>query len=110
MSHTTGPWCVIGSHVYQVEEVGGRGVLHGGSVKGATTEEREANIRLIARAPELEKQCDELLEACRKLLDYVELVTFSLGSAAPALDRAKEAQDAGRVAITNARGESNASN
>ena len=101
--HTTGPWCVIGSHVYQVEEVGGRGVLHGGSVKGATTEEREANIRLIAAAP-------ELLEALWVLLGGIDEATFI------AEERGEETYlppdmdciVAAEQAITKAKGESNA--
>ena len=56
------------------------------------------NFNLILASPELR-------EACLNLLDYVELVSFSLGSATPAIDRAKEALDTGRAAIAKARGE-----
>ncbi len=64
MMHTPGPWEIIGIHVYQVDEVGGRGVLHGASVKGEA-EERDANLRLISAAPELL----EIAERYRETLD-----------------------------------------
>ena len=39
----------------------------------------EANARLIAAAPETKEQRDELLEACKELLDYMEKEHDSFG-------------------------------
>jgi len=61
MNWTPGPWEVIGRSIFQKDEVGGRGVLHGASVKGASEEEIEANIRLIAAAPELLEALENIL-------------------------------------------------
>ena len=79
--------------------------MHGGSVKGATTEEREANIRLIAAAP-------ELLETLWVLLGGIEEATFI------AEERGEETYlppdmdciVAAERAVAKAKGESNASN
>jgi hypothetical protein len=54
MTHTPGPWEVLSRSIYQVDAIGGREVVHGNGIKGRdNNQEREANARLIAAAPEL---------------------------------------------------------
>jgi len=66
MNWTPGPWEVIGRSIFQKDEVGGRGVLHGASVKGKDEDEIEANIRLIAAAPELLEALESFVSAKNK--------------------------------------------
>lgn len=62
--HTKGPWESSGTAVYAVE---GREIIYGAhNTRGGTEEERKANARLIAAAPELLAACDD----AQKFLAY----------------------------------------
>ena len=94
MSHTPGPWVIIGRSIYQVEEVGGREVVHGNGIKGRDdANEAAANARLLAAAP-------ELLEALKWAIHHVENV-FAL---AGPHDRELPQLEHARAAIAKVKG------
>jgi len=55
---TPGPWVAIGKAVYTESDNPTREILWGGhNTRSASDEEKKANARLIAAAPELFEQC-----------------------------------------------------
>jgi len=70
--HTPAPWIlVIGA--------GSKGYAGNYEIITALDEEHEANARLIASAPELKEQRDELLRACQYALKALEFAEEYLG-------------------------------
>jgi hypothetical protein len=71
MKHTPGPWTVDPLNPesiinYEGEDVA---ILF---VHGKSGEEIKSNVRLIAKAPEREELLEQLLEACREAVDFLE--------------------------------------
>jgi len=63
-THTPGPWVAMGKAVYTESDNPTREILWGGhNTRSASDEEKKANARLIAAAPELLEQC-KLFEKC----------------------------------------------
>jgi hypothetical protein len=63
-THTPGPWVAMGKAVYTESDNPTREILWGGhNTRSASDEEKKANARLIAAAPELLEQCREF-EKC----------------------------------------------
>lgn len=61
---TPGPWVAMGKAVYTESDNPTREILWGGhNTRSASGEEKKANARLIAAAPELLEQCREF-EKC----------------------------------------------
>ena len=61
---TPGPWVAMGRAVYTESDNPTREILWGGhNTRSASDEEKKANARLIAAAPELLEQCREF-EKC----------------------------------------------
>ena len=59
-THTPGPWVAMGKAVYTESDNPTREILWGGhNTRSASDEEKKANARLIAAAPELLEQCKE---------------------------------------------------
>jgi hypothetical protein len=57
-THTPGPWVAMGKAVYTESDNPTREILWGGhNTRSASDEEKKANARLIAAAPELLEQC-----------------------------------------------------
>ena len=57
-THTPGPWVAMGKAVYTESDNPTREILWGGhNTRSASDEEKNANARLIASAPELLEQC-----------------------------------------------------
>ena len=57
-THTPGPWVAMGKAVYTESDNPTREILWGGhNTRSASDEEKKANARLIAAAPELFEQC-----------------------------------------------------
>ena len=57
-THTPGPWVAMGKAVYTESDNPTREILWGGhNTRSASDEEKKANARLIAAAPELLAQC-----------------------------------------------------
>jgi hypothetical protein len=58
VTHTPGPWVAMGKAVYTESDNPTREILWGGhNTRSASDEEKKANARLIAAAPELLEQC-----------------------------------------------------
>ena len=58
VTHTQGPWVAMGKAVYTESDNPTREILWGGhNTRSASDEEKKANARLIAAAPELLEQC-----------------------------------------------------
>ena len=90
IEHTPVPWEVIGRGIYQIDEIGGREVLHGSGIKGRDNkEEVEANARFIVTACNCHA---DLLEALKKLVNATILGTgaFALTQAEQAIRKAEE--------------------
>ena len=64
MKHTPTPWEALSGSIYQTDESGGRGVVHGSGIKGQTPEEKDANLHFIIHAANCH---GELLNACKAL-------------------------------------------
>lgn len=67
---TPGPWQVIGDSIYAVKRARNGNQQHIAviSKKGASIVDCEANAALIASAPDLLRQRDVLLNACRDVI------------------------------------------
>jgi hypothetical protein len=65
---TPGPWVAMGKAVYTESDNPTREILWGGhNTRSASDEEKKANARLIAAAPDLLAQCklfEKVLRAC----------------------------------------------
>jgi len=65
---TPGPWVAMGKAVYTESDNPTREILWGGhNTRSASDEEKKANARLIAAAPEMYEQCklfEKVLRAC----------------------------------------------
>lgn len=68
-THTPGPWVAMGKAVYTESDNPTREILWGGhNTRSASDEEKKANARLIAAAPEMYEMC-KLLEECMETID-----------------------------------------
>ena len=62
-THTPGPWVAMGKAVYTESDNPTREILWGGhNTRSASDEEKKANARLIAAAPEMYEVLSELLD------------------------------------------------
>ena len=67
---TPGPWVVMGKAVYTESDNPTREILWGGhNTRSASDEEKRANARLIAAAPELLEQCKEFEKCLTHLIN-----------------------------------------
>ena len=70
-THTQGPWVAMGKAVYTESDNPTREILWGGhNTRSASDEEKKANARLIAAAPEMYEVLSELLETLELSKDY----------------------------------------
>lgn len=66
---TPGPWVAMGKAVFTESDNPTREILWGGhNTRSASDEEKKANARLIAAAPEMYDMC-KLFEECMEFID-----------------------------------------
>ena len=68
-THTPGPWVAMGKAVYTESDNPTREILWGvHNTRSASDEEKKANARLIAAAPDMYEAC-KLFEECMEFID-----------------------------------------
>jgi len=87
---TPGPWVAMGRAVYTESDNPTREILWGGhNTRSASDEEKKANARLIASAPELLEQCKLFEKVLEKLSEWQRIKDMKVCLDGADLDRDK---------------------